>query len=571
MVLKFYNFAKQTNSTKKMTSTEESSLALVLNGNFEIESSLQKPTVIISNTNALALNSKNYFSITFDNAPTTRYYFIREVVALPNGRVRVEGIEDVFATFSSNMANAILHVIASDSKALINDFVALDNPYGAVPAVQLPTFNPFQRATKHYAITHPFSNDNGMFIVGIAMQELDANDQPIVDRPHATVNVSGIGYYLFSYKGFLAVMSKLQEMQAEDSDLNIKDKITSIKYLPIDMTNIIHDTSIADNLKFQLGMYQGQWQTLSIPQSAGTDVLYKVPTASAGNNINKGNIKFTLALPVISETDLKLRGIQDLADHIIYDYEPYSKMQVSMGPFGVVDVLPSNWFNVNMAYFDSATMLGAGTTHNAEISIDLITGAAKLRIITISNYWNSSQVVISSMSDIIAETNTQLCPSIPFYGLDSLSITSLTQIEHKAGLGIVGGVATAAAGVATRNPLLMVGGIATAVGSGANMQDAINKENVQSGYAVGNSSGSFLDFDTLTGRFEVVAYISYVQSGYLASSKFVRECSAVRNLSGIPSGSFIICDQVELVSTTGMNYEEQAKVKDLLRSGVFVE
>ena len=567
MTLKFYNFAKQTNSTKKLTSTEESSLALTLTGNFVVESSLQKPIVIVSNTNALALNSKNYFSITFDNAPTTRYYFIREVTALPNGCVKVEGIEDVFATFSTNMANANLHVVASDSRKLINDANNATNP---TPAVQLPLPNVLIKYKKHYQIsTHPFSNNNGMFIVGIAMQELDANDQPVASRPHAAVNMSGIGYYLFSYNGFIAVMSRLQEMQAEDSDFNLKDKVTTIKYLPIDMTNIIHDSTVPDNLKFQLGMYQGQWQTMSVPQLSGTYPIYKTPSA-LGNAISKSNIKFTITLPTITEADTKVGGLTtDMVDSPIYSREPYAKMQLLMGPFGVVDISPSEWLTGNIAdVADNPGTYSITVSHLAEISVDLATGAAKLRIKTVSTYNTTPAVAIE---DIIAENNIQLCPSIPYYGLDSISATSLTQIEHKAALGIVGGIAATAVGVATANPLAIAGGIATAVGSGVSTADAINKEMVQSGYAVGTSSGSFLDFDGMTGRFEIIVYKQFIQPGYLSSDKLVRECNAVDTLSNIPTGSFIICDQVELVSTSGMNYEEQAKVKDLLRSGVFVE
>ena len=149
---------------KKRISTKQPSsddIIKTVTGNFISDSSFFRPTIIISRNEVFDVAKFNYISIAWVNdlpANRIRYYWVKDKVIQADGCLRVETIEDVFATFKTSIYNSNQWVQRASKE---------DNLY--YNDSSLPTKNkPVIRRT---ALTDMFSYTGGIYIIGCIAKE----------------------------------------------------------------------------------------------------------------------------------------------------------------------------------------------------------------------------------------------------------------------------------------------------------------------------------------------------------------------------------------------------------------
>lgn len=485
MIIRFYNFAKRENSTKQPQSGSGTEYNVVLKD----DSSLVNPVVI------LHLTTKPVFNYAYIPV-MDRFYYVDDIFNLGKDIWEISMHTDVLASFKIEIGNANLYVLRSAAEY---DGEIVDNYY----PVKVSKTN--IRNTVNNIINAGGSSafadiDNGCFVLGIVGHS-DANE----------FNFGSVRYYALTRSG----LNSLIEQLLSDSTL------TDAGFLSTDMSLELQK-SIVDPLQF---IKSCVWLPISYDDISNVLPTYSInifgwtvgkpldPVLNKQINSNPPIKTFITSINIPKHPQASERGVY-------LNCEPFSRYQLLIPPFGNFEL--------------DTTVMSQGNTLSITIYLDILTGAATLRVAGEGD----GQYLINAKTQVGVPIN-------------------LTQVAHdylSAAGGLFGGVVSAAAGIATANPVGIVGGVMSAIGSAVSAYKPVVSSMGGNG-GFGDLTGRF----TLSGQFYNIAEEDRQNCG--------RPLCKMRQIKTL--GGFIMVKEGD-VEINGFG-SEQALLKSYLEGGFYYE
>ena len=327
ITITLYNMIKRRISTKQPSSDD---IIKTVTGNFISDSSFFRPTIIISRNEVFDVAKFNYISIAWVNdlpANRIRYYWVKDKVIQADGCLRVETIEDVFATFKTSIYNSNQWVQRASKE---------DNLY--YNDSSLPTKNkPVIRRT---ALSNMFSYTGGIYIIGCIAKESGTT---------YCFSKGGVRYYSFTVSEGEALFNYLANIKGRFADFNIAQYFISCYYLP----TIRNLNTSKTNTTFTFN-----------EENSVTFTIEHTTISNVSDGISK---------PFSSNIDI-LNHVQYSTYGQLVNQRPYHNIALNYGPFGTLEIpyekVANNkiWieFRIDLATGEGAMFISTGGQSTVE-------------------------------------------------------------------------------------------------------------------------------------------------------------------------------------------------------------
>lgn len=534
MKLEFANTNKKVNSTAIVSSYPES----FTGAKFKEECNLTFPVFMIG-TNSITFTNYNYVKVTFDNN-AIKYYFINSFELGTNQCWYIKCTMDVLATYKSDILSKQLYVLRSASNKNLN---VVDTLY--------PTLS------KYYTDYTDNTNINTVHVYDMAS---DASYSETASNYFNKYNVSGYYYvkvvgdatngttpvtYCMDWSNFTSFMKQVftVDYTQEFPDIaagvsrgvaNILQYIVEAYWLPVRKPGI---SFVSQDIK--LGVYTieditcvkmldpgGVLVDFQIKSQGQRTVNFNHPQISRGNWLNTA---------------------------------PYTKRVLIFYPFGVYDLAQPE---------DAYDPLQTGM-YEVEITVDLFTGQAMIKIFTTSENIHYQHLLVTDVKDYkvpiqLSEASLTLVGAIGA-GIQNIgagpigALSGLAMGVASGGLGnIVSSLGTAlSSGLMAEGFDKMIGSITPFNGIGTALQAAGTE------IKTNGTTGAFLPYRISPRLFITFTYISdgnYDHDGYpLCEEK------TLSSLSG-----YCLCKDND-IGITNATKDQLEMIKEFLVTGFFIE